>query len=544
MAGKLQAVSNATLGFLGLNTQDNGVTLESGFATRASNCVIDKNGRLSSRKGWTTVTTNNGDLADSEYIESIYEILGVGGTSTIVSAGGGKIFTGTTTLTRLNVYGADSGGPAVLSPQPTFTGNRWQWCTLQENAGASAETYAITTQRGNIAMVYREGAHSGPFVLQKIGTGGYGTAPSGITTFDPDCCHAAFGRVWVAGLTENRLTVFYSNLLEPAGFSGTGSGFLDISSKIGSNDEIVAISSHNGFLIVFCKRNIVIIGNAETPTSITIEDVIPGVGCIARDSVQQTGNDVIFLSASGVRSLSRTVQEKSMPMRELSLNIRDDLIQYIDGETHNNIKSVYFSRDAFYLLSLPSLNQTYCFDLRKVLETGAARVTTWDNLVPKAFCSTSGTVLYFGMQGGLGQYSGYSDNGSTYRMEYFTANTDFGSPFTLKLLKKAKVIVIASGSQDIVFKYGFDYKSDFSSRVYTKDFSGATAQYGISEYTSLPGQTGYVQSEYSSGVSLAEIDVNLGGSGKILQFGVEATVESAPINLQQMTVYIKAGKMI
>jgi hypothetical protein len=277
MAGKLQAVSNATLGFLGLNTQDNGVTLESGFATRASNCVIDKNGRLSSRRGWTTVTTNNGDLADSEYIESIYEILGVGGTSTIVSAGGGKIFTGTTTLTRLNVYGPDSGGPAVLSPQPAFTGNRWQWCTLQENAGASAETYAVTTQRGNVAMVYREGAHSGPFVLQRIGTD-YGTAPSGVTTFDPDCCHAAFGRVWVAGLTENRLTVFYSNLLAPTAFTGSGSGLLDISSKVGGNDEIVAISSHNGFLIVFCKRNIVIIGNADNPTSITIDDVIPGVG--------------------------------------------------------------------------------------------------------------------------------------------------------------------------------------------------------------------------------------------------------------------------
>ena len=45
MAGKLQAVSNATLGFLGLNTQDNGVTLESGYATQATNCIIDKSGR-------------------------------------------------------------------------------------------------------------------------------------------------------------------------------------------------------------------------------------------------------------------------------------------------------------------------------------------------------------------------------------------------------------------------------------------------------------------------------------------------------------------
>lgn len=545
MAGKLQAVSNAALGFLGLNTQDNGVTLDSGFATRATNCVIDKNGRLSSRKGWTMITTNNGDLADNEYIETIYEILGVGGTSTIISAGGGKIFTGTTTLTRLNVYGPDSGGPSVLSPQPTFNGNRWQWCTLQENQGADAETYAVVTQRQNIAMVYREGAHSGPFVLQRIGTD-YGTKPTGVSTFDPDCCHAAFGRVWVAGLSENRTTVFYSQLFAPATFTGTGSGFVDISAIVGGNDEIVAISSLNGFLVIFCKRNIVIYANANLPTTseFTLSDVIPGVGCVARDSVQQTGNDVVFLSSSGVRSLSRTVQEKSMPLRELSLNIRDDLVGYIESENVNNIKSVYSAKEAFYLLIMPTLNQIFCFDLRRVLESGAARVTIWDSFSPKAAFSTASRLLYLGMPGGIAEYKNYSDNGATYRMEYFTTNTDFGSPFTLKMLKKAKVIVIASGSQDIIIKYGFDYSSGFSSRVYTKDFAGASAQYNISEYSNLPGQTGYTGAEYTSGVATAEIDLNLGGSGKILQFGVEATVENAPINLQQMTVYIKAGKMI
>lgn len=543
MAGKLQAVSNATLGFLGLNTQDNGVTLDSGFATKATNCIIDKSGRLGSRRGWTMVTTNNGDLNDDQYIESIHEVLSVGGSSTIISAGGGKFFTGTSTLTRLNVYGPDSGGPVALSPQPTFTGNRWQWCTMQENAGASAETYAVATQRGNIALVYREGAHSGPYVLQRLGTD-YGTKPTGVTTFDPDCCHAAFGRVWVAGLTENRTTVFYSQLLNPATFTGTGSGLLDISAVVGGNDEIVAISSHNSYLVIFCKRNIVIYSGADTPSTITLADVIPGVGCVARDTVQQTGNDVVFLSASGLRSLSRTVQEKSMPMRELSINIRDDLVTYIEGEVATSIKSVYFERDAFYLLVMPSLKQVFCFDLRRVLENGAARVTVWDGIIPKAFCATADRNLYLGELGGIGRYFGYSDNGTTYRMEYYTANTDFGSPFTLKILKKAKVIVIASGTQDVIMKYGFDYKTDYSSRVYTKDFIGSGVEYSIAEYSALPGQTGYTGAEYTAGIAIAEIDLNLGGTGKVLQFGVEATIDGAPVSLQQMTVYSKVGKMI
>lgn len=624
---KLQAVTNATLGFLGLNTQDNGVTLDSGFASKASNCIIDRNGRLSSRKGWQRLTplASNSDLPDTADIESIYEILGVGGTSTIVSAGDGKFYTGTTSFTKLEVYGPDSGsGAPLLSPQPTYTSNRWQWATLQEGAGTAAETYAIAVQRGADALVYREAAHTGPFVLQKIGTAGYGNKPSGMTgTFDPDCCHAAFGRVWVAGLTDNRLTVYYSRLLDPADFSGAGAGVLNISSRVGSNDEITAITSHNGYLIVFCKRNTVIIGNADTPNdpkdTIQIVDIIPGVGCIARDSVQQTGDDVVFLSASGVRSLSRTVQEKSMPMRELSINIRDDLVQYISTENVNNIRSVYYEKDAFYLLVLPSLNQVYYFDLRRALENGGARITTWTGILPRALFATSTKDLLLGVEGGLGIYGGYLDNTTPYRMEYYTTNTTLGADTTLKFLKKAKITVVGAGNQQFVIKYGFDYSSEYSSRTTLKQLGGTAYEYsnaidftgsrsaagtnnlttvgnpnlavgmvvyttsgtnlgtitagsgntwtlnasgtvasttmiaafpGGSEYSNLPpsmlppGSTGYVGTEYSGGVSTFEIDSNLGGSGKVLQFGIEAPINNSPINIQQMTVYLTTGKMI
>jgi len=533
MSGALKAISNATLGFLGLNTQESGVTLESGFATKATNCIIDKYGRLGSRRGWTMYTTNNGALADNEDIESIFEFRDLSGDSVFLSAGGGKLFTGTSTLTQKLVYGPDSGGPVALSTQPTFTGNRWQFAALAEGSGGAAESYAFAAQNGNTMMVYREGAHSGPFVFQQIGD--YGTVPSGVTTFDPDCVHAAFGRVWVAGVSANKTTVFYSKLLDGANFSGSGSGLLDVGAVVGNNDEIVAISSHNKYLVVFLKNNIVIYQNANDPTTLSVADIITGVGCIARDTVQQTGTDLIFLSKSGLRSLSRTIQENSMPMRELSLNIRDDLVAYINGESANSIRSVYFERDAFYLLVLPGLKQTIYFDLRSILPNGAARTTIWDGILPKACCAASDRNLYFGMQGGISYYFGYSDNGSSYRLEYYTSNTDVTTPNILKFLKKAKVIVIASGTQDVIIKYGFDYKTEYTSRTYLKDFSGGSSEYNIAEYNI---------GEYTSGTSITEIDLNLGGSGKILQFAVEATIDGSPVSLQQFTVYLKTGKLI
>jgi len=53
MTKPLQSASIAAPGFFGLNTQESGITLESGFALQATNCVIDKFGRLGARKGWS-----------------------------------------------------------------------------------------------------------------------------------------------------------------------------------------------------------------------------------------------------------------------------------------------------------------------------------------------------------------------------------------------------------------------------------------------------------------------------------------------------------
>ena len=49
--GNLESVSLLAPGFLGLNTQDSQVGLASGYATQADNIVIDKGGRMTSRKG-------------------------------------------------------------------------------------------------------------------------------------------------------------------------------------------------------------------------------------------------------------------------------------------------------------------------------------------------------------------------------------------------------------------------------------------------------------------------------------------------------------
>ena len=133
---------------------------------------------------------------------------------------------------------------------------------------------------------------------------------------------------------------------------------------------------------------------ASADSTIFLKDTVEGVGCIERDSVQATGNDILFLSNRGVMSLGRLIQEKSLPLRDVSKNVRTDLMAMSNFESLP-VKSVYSAEDAFYLLTFPSSNTTYCFDVRQPMEDGSFRVTTWSGITPLAFNETcSGWFLY------------------------------------------------------------------------------------------------------------------------------------------------------
>jgi len=122
MVAKLLTTSISAPGFMGLNTQDSVVSLESGYATVAANCVIDKFGRIGARKGWTKQHLGNVDLGSAE-VKAIGELISNDGTAYLIAAGNNKLFRlSGSTLTTLT-YGG--GGSA-----PTITADNWQMAAL------------------------------------------------------------------------------------------------------------------------------------------------------------------------------------------------------------------------------------------------------------------------------------------------------------------------------------------------------------------------------------------------------------------------------
>ena len=542
MTSPLVPISLLSPGFLGLNTNDAKVGLDSGYATRANNCIIDQYGRLGSRKGYISLTANQGTLTAGSYLETIFEFNDNLGETYILSAGDGKLFSGTTTLVPHRPKAADQ----TTDVAGTFTNNRWQFCSAAVGSGSSALVSGIATQKGNPALVWRRTSGAGAYIFQEIGV--FGSKPSGVTTFNPDSCLSAFGRVWTAGITSNKHTIFFSDLLDPTNFNSGSSGILDISTVVGNNDEIVGLAQHNNFLVIFCTNSIVVYGSAGTsavsgidPLTMELVDVVTGVGCISRDSIQATGTDLIYLSKSGIRSFNRTVTENSMPMRELSLNIREDITNYLALEpTYDGIKSGYFEKEAFYILTFPASKIMIYVDLRTALPNGAARVTTWslDNgNVYKAFAATEARQFLFGVPNGIGQYSGYLDANEGYELVYKSPFADVTGGVVKKFLKKAKLLVIGSGDQNFTFKYGYNYTlhprtviltRGLGTGIYPK-FSSVSSLYAVSKYSSV-------------GIGVKEVKVPLGGSGDTFAFGINATIKSDALSIQKIDLFLKTGK--
>ena len=510
MAQQLQNITVAAPGFAGLNTQDSPINVDPSFAAVADNCVIDKLGRIGARKGWEAVSSNGSSvLGSSRGIETMYEFIDNSGDKVVLSAGNNKVFKGTSTLTDIT--------PSSYTP----SANDWKIVTLNN--------HVYLFQRGHEPLIGTD--ESGSFVLETMSAHSHstGTAPQGNEVL------AAYGKLFVADITGDKHTIYWSDTLNGHAWTGGATGSLDVTLVWPTGfDEITALAAHNGFLIIFGKKSILVYSGASSPASMTLTDTIEGIGCIARDSVQHTGTDILFLSETGVRSFGRTIQEKSMPMRDISKNVRTDLLNLIPLQT-NPIKSLYSSEEAFYLLTLPDSNTVYCFDMRTALPDGSQRATTWSGMYPLSFAVLEGGEIYIGISSGIVEYTGYMDGAVKYEMRYFSNPMDFGNTSNLKFLKKFNMTIIGGQNTPTTLNWGYDYTANYTKQAFTFGSSNI-GEYGVSEYNTT--------AEYTSSILINTPKVNTSGSGEVVTIGIEAEVNGAAFSIQKIDIHALLGRLI
>ena len=157
---------------------------------------------------------------------------------------------------------------------------------------------------------------------------------------------------------QNRLLMVYGNdflavsdVLDPLHYAKVTN---DFKLNTGTNDRVVAVAAFNSTtLVVFKQRSVLAIENLYGDLgTVRLTEVTREFGCVAPNSVVNTGSDLIFLSQRGVVSLKQTefgiAQSVILPLSDTIQNLVDD----IDETNWDRSCAAYF--DNRYLLAHPT----------------------------------------------------------------------------------------------------------------------------------------------------------------------------------------------
>jgi len=505
----LSPVSFPAPGFLGLNKQKGQVPLGPEWAVDARNAVIDGAGRIASRKGYVNQTTSA--ISGTPAILSLHEYVKSNGTTSLIAGTVADIFEST-----------DNGASwASVEGSLAVSGGHWQFVNYNDKViGAQAGHPLSVKTSGNFAAI---------------------VAASGVVPVQPTAVLAAFGRIWT--VSADGKTLKWCALLDETKWStGDGGGSQDLNYLwTKGTDTGVALAAFGSTLVVFGRRHIFLLTDGSgsdrglDPTTMYVGDTIEGIGCAARDSVQPLGEgDIIFLSQNGIRSMSRTIQEKQTPLNDLTANSRDfvNAILLSGAASGVKMKSVSSPENGFYLISSPDSSRTFCVDTRAVLPDGTFRIFDWSGFIPSAIARRVNGDVLFGWAGKVGKYSGYLDDAATYRFAFRSGFLDLG-PEANVLRKELKAIYLTAFSpaaQTATVKWYWDWRSDFFNYLLTYDVD-ATSEFGIGDYDTA---------EFG-GVVAQRIDRIPGwGSGQYVSIGVEMDINGAPYALNSITLYLQS----
>jgi hypothetical protein len=494
-------------GALGLNTENAGVEAPTDFAKEALNCVVTRDNRLSARKGFENL---NPTVPFTGTVKTIYQVINTDGTTDYVWTAANKVYVGYPTKT--DITGA-----------LTVTADNWQFCNLQNKLFA--------TQVNHTPALWAK--ISGVWTAQAI------TMNAELTAEKPSLCLSAFGRVFLANGSAIKNKVWFSESLNPANFTTAGAGSIDLSTAMIGGDNVVAIAAFGNKLLFLCTKQILVYTVEEGGTPFLVGyEAIKGIGCVSRDSVINTGDDLLWLSQQGVVSLSRLINsgDAQMPRGDISLNVHNDIQQAISLTSDKaGIKACWWEIEKSYLLLFPSLDNIYVFNKRVNAGEGPA-VTVWNTLRgSQCLYSDLDRNLLFGATARFYKYNNYGDNDNSYQFRYLSGFLDFGDPSTFKFLKTISFTIKTGNDQSSTVKWGWDYSDSYQRRAYIVQGGGGTiSEYGVAEYG---------LSEYSTGPVRQDLRVPANGSGQSLQFGIETNINGNEFSLFRAEVQVTTGKV-
>ena len=482
--------------------------------------VLDTVTSGSTAGGGSSVVEKFIGLLDYPDIEQLFMYNHSGGNSLIATAGARTASGGTVTK---KIFKLDSPFTDFedITGVTVAGGNDWQFVNFNDKViGARTANTMIVATTGNFAAI----------------SAASGSIPDG------NIVHSAFGRLWAqkgdTGTAQN--TIAYCALLDETHWS-TGGGEINVLGTAGAvahgYDNLIAISSFDRFLVAFLRDSLIIYNSPDSPASLGIEQIIQGVGCIARDSIQRIGNDLYFLSATGIRSLKQVIfSTDKVELAEVSKLVRRELVSDMTSGSASVIKSNYDLEEGHYWLKAPSGN-IWVVDMHTLDDKTPVRITKYIDTDWYSFAYDE-QETYIGAKGGIGKYSGFQDTlpnsavATNYICDWESIFADFGSSRT-KMLKKVGVAVEGASGQQFTLKWSTDFSGKTGSRQLTIPGAGTLAEWNTAEWN---------VAEWGGGLSLSRLKTSASKEGRVWSIGFKIESTGSEVCVEQLSLFMKLGR--
>ena len=569
MPSKMIELEIPRAGVWGMNTSASGDVMPKEYSVKAQNFVFSEEGYIEARRGSRQQHSDTlQTIASAVGAQNVRQIF-----QTVDEAGDDlTIFS-----TENHIYKIAVSTVTLLTGTMTApTAGNWKFVNLNN------EIFGF--QAGHIAC--KLGTPSTGTFADMAMTAGASNSPVNTTSSTVQDVISGFGRLWV--LEGDSL--LYSSTLVPEDFrtasenlGSDGGKFTLASTYLNGKDIPTALAEFNGNLLVLAREHITVwanpwnpndsganYGNGQVTTTATdtapmqTVETIGGVGCIARDSVQYTNNDILFLSADGIVALSRVIQEKSMPINTQSQNINREVLKLIRESSPADIWSAYLEGRGVYLFGsgATGCEESYLLDVSQPLPDGTYRATTWQKcfntvgVLPQSALTGNESpwdVLYLAEdENYLSRVNNYQDgqslsggDGNSYLVVYESAWTPIDEELSenIKIPKKIGVVLKGSGAQMFDINLAFDYGDFVDSKAKTGSaILSSPSRYGVATYggTTEDSTTAY----YGAATSIKSTNLMGFGSGRIMKIKLTATVDGSAISLQRLSINSKIGRHI
>lgn len=139
-------------------------------------------------------------------------------------------------------------------------------------------------------------------------------------------------------------SVLFSSKVEVVNFDSgeTGVGFNDMSTSVGGAETVTGLAEYNNLMAVFTRRTIQTWSFAADPAAAARVQTVNRIGTTSPRSVLSfAGNDVLFLSDYGVRSLRARTGTDTAAVSDIGSPIDELVIETLRGMTATELENAF-----------------------------------------------------------------------------------------------------------------------------------------------------------------------------------------------------------